>query len=103
MMTRLIVAVALLTAGSEAAAQATMELGADGLPAWAATVGARTRPASERVFSANEYGAVADTTRKSTMGIQRAIDAAFRAGGGVVTLQPGRYVTGAIFVKSNVH
>lgn len=92
-----------LGVATESASQATMQLGPDGLPAWAAEVGARTTPSGERVFSANEFGAVPDTTRGSTMAIQRAIDAAFRAGGGVVTLQPGSYVTGALFVKSNVH
>lgn len=86
-----------------AVAQATMKLEADGLPAWAHEVGARRQPSADRVFSANTFGAVADTTRSSTAAIQQAIDAAFRAGGGVVTLEPGRYVTGALFVKSNVH
>lgn len=74
----------------------------DSLPAWVKETGARRTPAATRTFSANSYGAVADTTRSSTAAIQRAIDAAAKAGGGVVSFQPGSYVTGAIFVKSNV-
>jgi polygalacturonase len=74
----------------------------DSLPAWVKDVGARTVPTATRVFSANSYGAVADTLHSSTAAIQRAIDAAAAAGGGVVSFQPGGYVTGAIFLKSGV-
>jgi polygalacturonase len=74
----------------------------DSLPAWVKEVGARTVPTATRVFSANSFGAVADTLHASTAAIQRAIDAAAAAGGGVVSFQPGGYVTGAIFLKSGV-
>lgn len=73
------------------------------LPTWVADVGARQEPTAEQVFSANAFGAVADGTTLSTEGIQSAIDAAFRAGGGIVTFEPGTYLTGALFVKSHVH
>ena len=75
----------------------------DGLPAWVKNVGARSAPAAGRTFSAKSYGAVGDGSSNSTKAIQRAIDACAEAGGGSVTLEPGRYVTGALFLKSNVH
>lgn len=99
--------IATLTAGfafaSPAPAQATSPVGPDGLPAWVAQVGARSEPTSQRVFSANAFGAAGDGVTKSTRAIQAAIDAAAAAGGGVVTFEPGQYLTGAIFLKSNVH
>jgi hypothetical protein len=44
------------------------------------------------------YGAVGDGSVLDTKAIQRALDAA--EGGGVVTVPPGRYVTGTIFLRS---
>lgn len=73
------------------------------LPAWVNDVGARQEPGGEQAFLANAFGAVADGETLSTGGIQGAIDACFRAGGGVVTFAPGTYLTGALFIKSNVH
>jgi polygalacturonase len=96
-------ALSALAATAPARAQARMELGSDGLPGWVHEVGARSEPTSERIFSANAYGAVGDGEMSSTAAIQKAIDAAFRAGGGTVTLEPGSYVTGSLFVKSSVH
>ncbi len=73
------------------------------LPAWIDDTGARAEPESDRVLSANSFGAIGDGVRKSTKQIQQAIDACAKAGGGLVTLRPGRYVTGALFLKTNVH
>src|SRR5215207_3150082 len=74
-----------------------------GLPAWVKGVGARRSPQRRRVCAANAHGAVGDGATNSTRAIQKAIDACARAGGGVVSFKPGEYVTGALFVKSNVH
>ena len=95
---------ALCVAGvAEASAQAKAKTGEEGLPAWVKTVGARSRPTRRRVFSANEFGAVGDGETNSTTAIQQAIDACAKAGGGTVSFKPGQYVTGALFVKSNVN
>ena len=71
-------------------------------PGWVRLAGARTAPAGKKVFSANNYGAVGDSLTLNTRAIQEAIDACARAGGGVVVLRPGSYVTGSVFIKSNV-
>jgi hypothetical protein len=56
----------------------------------------------DRSFSVNDFGARGNGETVDTAAIQAAIDAAHAAGGGVVTLDPGTYLTGALFVKSNV-
>src|SRR2546421_6843706 len=86
-----------------ALAQATFDTGAGQLPRWVKEVGARREPKSKRTFSVNSYGARGDGLSNSTASIQKAIDECARAGGGVVTFAPGRYVTGALFLKSNVN
>ncbi|HET8656433.1 MAG TPA: glycoside hydrolase family 28 protein [Longimicrobiaceae bacterium] len=85
-----------------AAAQARADSLPADLPAWVHDVGARRTPDGARVCPVSDYGAVPDTSRTSTWAIQAAIDACSAAGGGTVTFAPGRYLTGSIFVKSNV-
>lgn len=48
------------------------------------------------------YGAVANDDAKDTDAIRKAIDAAVQAGGGTVYFSAGRYVSGAIHLKSNI-
>jgi len=57
--------------------------------------------AAPKTFVANEYGAKGDGTTLETASIQKAIDAA-AAVGGTVTLKPGNYLTGSLFLKSGV-
>jgi polygalacturonase len=71
-------------------------------PAWIKNVGAKTFPSSKRIVFANDFGALSDTAIVSTKAIQSAIDKCASAGGGVVKFSPGVYVTGSLFIKSNV-
>jgi len=73
------------------------------VPPWVKDAGARRAPNRTKVFSANSYGAISDGVKNSTKAIQQAIDVCSNGGGGVVTFNPGQYVTGALFLKSNVH
>ena len=61
----------------------------------------KARP-SGKVFDVRAYGARGDGVSKDTAALQAAIDAAHASGGGVVAVPPGRYVTGSLFLKSNV-
>jgi polygalacturonase len=72
------------------------------LPNWVFKTGARKYPNVEKIFSANAFGAKGDGATNSTKAIQRAIDEASKEGG-AVTFDQGTYLTGALFIKSNVH
>jgi Glycosyl hydrolases family 28 len=85
------------------AAQPRPRASAQGLPAWVKDVGARRVPKSQELFLANSFGAAGDGVKNSTKAIQDAIDACSKAGGGIVTFEPGSYVTGALFLKHDVH
>ncbi len=68
------------------------------LPGMAFTERLRDR----RLFDVQAYGARGDGKAKNTDTIQKAIDAAYKAGGGVVYLGPGAYLSGGIVLKDNV-
>ncbi|MBV8477648.1 MAG: glycoside hydrolase family 28 protein, partial [Acidobacteria bacterium] len=59
------------------------------------------RPARQ-VANVLDFGAVGDGRTLSTAAIQAAINACAAAGGGKVLVPPGRYLTGPIFLKSNL-
>src|SRR5580692_6728430 len=63
--------------------------------------GRDSRPANH-VVNVLDFGAVADGRTLSTAGIQAAINACAAAGGGKVFVPPGKYLTGPIFLKSNL-
>ncbi|KMN92377.1 glycoside hydrolase, partial [Priestia aryabhattai] len=56
-----------------------------------------------RTFNIKRYGAAGDGKSDSTAAFKKAIEAANKAGGGRVVVPPGTYVTGAIYLKSNVN
>jgi polygalacturonase len=53
-------------------------------------------------FDVTGYGAVADGKTLCTQAIQKTVDACHAAGGGTVYLPAGKYLSGAVFLKSNV-
>jgi polygalacturonase len=55
------------------------------------------------IFSVRHYGAAGDGKTLDTDAVNRAIDAAASAGGGVVLFPPGTYLCFSIRLKSNVH
>jgi polygalacturonase len=57
--------------------------------------------AAPKVLLANNYGAQGDGKTLNTLSLQKAIDAAAKAGG-TVSMKPGIYLTGSIFLKSGV-
>ena len=73
------------------------------MPAWTQKVGASQFPHRTQLFWVNDYGAISDTIHLNTLAIQKAIDACAKKGGGIVAFKKGTYVTGALFLKSNVH
>jgi polygalacturonase len=70
---------------------------------WSKDVGAKSFPWLFKVCWANDYGAVSDGKTLCTKAIQSAIDDCAANGGGRVKFQPGRYLTGSVFIKENVN
>ena len=53
-------------------------------------------------FNVREFGAKGDGLTKDTFAIQKTIDVAHQAGGGKVEFSQGTYISGTIYLKSNV-
>ncbi|HEX3879302.1 MAG TPA: glycosyl hydrolase family 28-related protein, partial [Bryobacteraceae bacterium] len=58
--------------------------------------------ATPATFNPYDFGAKGDGQHKDTAALQDAIDACSKAGGGTVLLTPGRYLTGAIELRSRI-
>lgn len=56
-----------------------------------------------QTYNIVDFGAKTDTTFLNTAAIQQAIDACYNKGGGEVILPAGTFVTGTVFLKSNVY
>ncbi|HLX72845.1 MAG TPA: glycosyl hydrolase family 28 protein [Verrucomicrobiae bacterium] len=55
------------------------------------------------VFNITNYGAMGDGVQDNTTNIQNAIEAASAAGGGVVEVPEGRFLSGPITLRSSIH
>ncbi|CAN5739788.1 glycoside hydrolase family 28 protein [soil metagenome] len=53
-------------------------------------------------YDVTRYGAKKDSSAKATVAIKKAIEAASKAGGGTVYFPAGKYLTGAIHLKTNI-
>ncbi len=69
---------------------------------WVKKVGCHSIQSSTTVYHASQFGAVSDGKTLSSPAIQKAIDICSAKGGGIVVLDPGTYVCGAIFLKDKV-
>ena len=67
---------------------------------WTSQVGAKQLPSATKVFIVK---AKSDTSKVISKQIQDAIDKCAKSGGGIVSFNSGTYVTGAIYLKTNVH
>jgi polygalacturonase len=59
-----------------------------------------TQAAVPRIFDVRQYGAKGDGTTLDTAAIQKALDECGRAGGGVVRVEPGTYLTRPLELRS---
>lgn len=63
---------------------------------------AEDRQSVKAIYDVHDYGAVGDGKKLDTKAIQDAIDACARSGGGKVYLHNGSFLSGTIYLKSNV-
>lgn len=71
-------------------------------PEWVDKVGAKSFEISGETYYVNDFGAINDGKTLCTEAIQKTIDACAENGGGTVSFKPGDYLTGSIFIKSNI-
>jgi polygalacturonase len=70
---------------------------------WMKEAGAKQFPGGQKIYKVSAYGAVGDGVFLNTEAIQKAIDEAEANGGGIVTFDPGIYLTGSLFIGNNVN
>jgi hypothetical protein len=90
----------ILGLSSTVLAQTTSKSSSSNLPSWVKDVGSRGVLKTRRMVMVD---AVGDGRTNSTKAIQQAIDDCAKGNGGTVSFKPGDYVTGALFLKSNVY
>ncbi|MEO7211767.1 glycosyl hydrolase family 28 protein [Mucilaginibacter sp.] len=61
-----------------------------------------TVSAQQKTYTITAFGAKANKNFKNTIAIQAAIDAAHKAGGGLVLIPDGNYISGPVVLRSNV-
>ncbi len=61
-----------------------------------------TAYAQSKTYNITKYGALADGKTDNTKAIQKTIDAASENGGGMVLVPKGNFVTGVLYLRSNV-
>lgn len=64
---------------------------------WMKKVGAMSYPVQQAVYNVTDYGAKGDALSMNTMAIQKAIDAAEQAGGGIVVVS-SRHLSYRFFI-----
>ncbi len=98
--------IALLSLALLLAACSTMEVATTGAGSsnfdFTRLKSANPAPSTKKHFLITDYGAVADETTMDTAAIQKTIEAAAAAGGGVVEIPKGGFLTGALFFKNGV-
>ncbi|MFN0165509.1 MAG: glycoside hydrolase family 28 protein [Bryobacteraceae bacterium] len=83
--------------------QSLLRRGFLGGGALAAAASAQTTGTSPRaLYNVRDFGARGDRATNGTSRLQAAIDACHAAGGGVVYVPPGDYLSGSLFLKSRV-
>ncbi len=81
---------------------AAMGMMAAGSPLFGAPLsGTRDVKNVSRVFNVKDFGATGDGNTLDTASINRTVDACADAGGGLVYLPPGTYLSGTVILKSN--
>ena len=63
----------------------------------------KRRAVADAFYNVFDFGAIGDGKARCTSAIQKAVDTCASEGGGNVLVPAGRYLTGPIFLKSNVH
>ena len=57
---------------------------------------------ASHIFLVTDFGAIGDGKTMSTVALQKALDACGHAGGGMVIVPPGTFLTGPLFLRSNL-